>query len=134
MTRREAFPPWPQLIGELLRAEKTQLTEKAHALMRRSVQAAVELGTVGHWEEAEAGGALWIYANGYVSEGRGQSSAGGHGKQGSHPARIAALRDLPVPARMVFVDGGGNVWQEVWLDINEPEVAHIHDDPTHKRL
>jgi hypothetical protein len=98
----------------------------------------VELHPNAEVEVMAAGGALWVFVNGYVTEVRGQSSANGHGKQGCAPERIAALRALPYPARIIFVDqthhdSAKQKWQEVWLDIDEPEVVRIDTDTTHKR-
>lgn len=120
--------------------ERTDLTEAAHrfALSSARIEARQQGLSTDAIEVASAGGALWIMMNGYVSEVRGQSSAGGHGKQGCAPERIAALRELPVPARIVFVDQthhdtARQKWQAVWLDIDEPEVITIDGDTTHKR-
>lgn len=127
------------LLGHLIRDETTELTQAAHEFARRSVEAEREVRDWTTFVEAGAGGALWIILPGaYVTEVRGQSSAGGHGKQGCGPDRIAALRALPLAARIVFVDqthhdSAQQKWQAVWLDINEPEVVQIDRDTTHKR-
>lgn len=127
------------LRSRLIRDETTELTAAAHAFVVRSLEAEHRVRRFDDEPQLlEAGGALWIFVGGYVTEARGQSSANGHGKQGCAPERIAALRALPVPARIVFVDqthhdSAQQRWQAVWLGINEPEVVNIDKDTTHKR-
>lgn len=129
----------PDLRGRLEWDEEvTDLTAAAHAFALRSVEAESAIRDFGQIDYMTAGAAMWIYVGGYVTEVRGQSSAGGHGKQGCAPERIAALRDLSVPARIVFVDqthhdSAKQKWQAVWLDIDEPEVENIDKDTTHRR-
>lgn len=120
---------WDGFDASIEDDERTGLTDAAIALGLRSVAAAAPPD----WCWAEGGAVLRVRVGGYVTEFRGQSSAGGHGMQGSDPRRIAALRELDEPVRMVFVDQGARKWQAVWLGIDEPEVVNVDLSPDHRR-
>ena len=91
---------WDEWDGSFVDDEITELTEFAKKWALISARA--EVGE--NFVYAEGGAAIRIKVNGYVTEVRGQVSAGGHGRQGAHPARVAALRALVEPVRIVFVD------------------------------
>lgn len=92
--------------------ERTQFTEAAHRNAIASVRAAKASGEI-HTpvEMASDEGALWVFANGYLTENRGQPCAT-RGLQGAHPDWIALLRDLGVPVRIVFWQPP-SWWQEI---------------------
>lgn len=51
----------------------------------------------------------------FVAVVRGQSSATGHGKHGSHPHRIAEYREMGCPVWLCYVETGGEVFYSGWL-------------------
>lgn len=128
-------PRWDEWDGSLVDDEITSLTRYATEFALTSARA--EVGE--RFVYAIAGAAIRLRTFGYVTEVRGQISAGGHGNQGAHPARVAALRELDEQVRMVFVDtrsaspSTSQSWQAVWLDLNEPEIANIDKRPDHRR-
>ncbi len=131
---------WDDWDASAIDDERTELTDFAKRFATRSVELAAAAGEIDGWRFAEGGAVLRILANGYVTEFRGQSSATGHGKQGSDPRRIAALRAIACPVRIVFIDARNEIdqeqkWQEVWLgrEHGEPEVVEIDKATTHRR-
>lgn len=132
---------WDDWDASKIDDETTELTEFAKRFAKRSAICAAAAEEINRdYLYAEGGAALRVLANGYVTEFRGQSSATGHGKQGSDPRRIAALRRLPCPVRLVFIDARNEIdleqkWQEVWLgrEHGEPDVVEIDKATTHRR-
>lgn len=112
--------------------EATQLTPVAYrettAILGRVVEMALNPA------EAQDGTPFYLHV-------MGQSSAGGHGKQGLHPDRVKALRHLDEHDRPVFMAfcEGVDSWHGEWfrvLDAQGPAdcVYHGEDgDPTSRR-
>jgi hypothetical protein len=103
--------------------EWTELSDQAKNWAANGARAA--LGEE-PWFKAEEGSSILIFARGALNVIVGQRSATGHGKQGLHPRRIAALRAFDMPTRLVFWDGGK--WQAVWIGLNEPEFAVVQNE------
>lgn len=66
-----------------------------------------------------------------VVEVKGQSTVTGHGRTGSHPARIAFLRSLDIPVLVVYVDG--HRVDHGYLH-RLPTPIGIDNDPAHRRV
>jgi hypothetical protein len=121
--------PWSYLTWDASDDERTEQTEGAHN----------DAATALHAEEGVLTGPVQIVideASGllYALEIRGQSSATGHGKTGSHPRRLALLarlQEVGVPVRLAYKDG--SQWREAWMEELGPAKS-ISDDPVRKRF
>lgn len=98
--------------------EVTRDTELAFEIAKQAAED--QLGN--YWAWAVVGSELRINTEEtYIAVIRGQSSATGHGKHGSHPDRLAEYREMtvrlgdPTKVWLVYVEPGANVYYHGWL-------------------